>query len=489
MEKTGELSKGLKVVSVILGFLCGGFMWRCRGEGGFGSSWGLYCVGLTIMLLVYNFYGKRNGMKFEMIPFGALLMGVGVNGYATVIEQTAGVLYSDLPYKGEVVYSPINPYSGLIIELFMGLTFIPLFSIFVSSLFSGKKYKYYHYLIMIALYFGVSYICKATVAHPILKVINPEQVNYAALGLKDCGFDYASPMQAYMSHFADRGWTQEIPYFENYFMSIDHISDCIAILSIFVYVLIALKDKVAVIMSAVMNLFVSCSSVFFSFMIAAVFKSGFYENMNLPRFIAEGAGWGIWEYMTGASVGFIVMLVLALMPKKYTALTTDDCEPLFKNEKINYLVNIVLSVFILALAPCRATGLRIGKLLENEGVLEDESPTGDIIMIVLTVLLGLFFVYFIGKNLLKLKKTPLGVTPFRFAGIAFPSFMILCCILYFFTNHAYAVHFPYKELFGNFFYTATSGECIEQVLMFISFILFAALYFPAKKKLIKVFSD
>ena len=29
---------GSKIISIILGAIVGGFMWRCRGDGGFGSS-------------------------------------------------------------------------------------------------------------------------------------------------------------------------------------------------------------------------------------------------------------------------------------------------------------------------------------------------------------------------------------------------------------------------------------------------------------------
>lgn len=62
-----------KILSVVLGALIGAFMWRCRGESGFGSSWGLYSVALVLLLLIWHFYGKRRGMRYEMLPVGALL--------------------------------------------------------------------------------------------------------------------------------------------------------------------------------------------------------------------------------------------------------------------------------------------------------------------------------------------------------------------------------------------------------------------------------
>lgn len=47
----------MKLLSVLLGTLTCAFMWRCRGESGWGSSWGLYSVGLMMILLIYQFYG------------------------------------------------------------------------------------------------------------------------------------------------------------------------------------------------------------------------------------------------------------------------------------------------------------------------------------------------------------------------------------------------------------------------------------------------
>lgn len=477
--------KRMKVLSVILGALLGGFIWRCRGESGFGSSWGLYSVGLVLILLIYHFYGSRKGMKYEMIPFGAFMTGLGVTGYATVIEQTAGFLYSDLPYQGEVINAPINPYSGMVIVLIMGFTLVPLFSFFVGSLFSKKEFKFYHYLITIGLFFAVQTLCKATISHSILSLINPEQVKYAALGLADKGFDYESPMKAYMDHFLNRSWTQEIPFFENYYMSIEHVSDLFATIAVSLYPLIAMRDKVTCFVSFTINCFTSVATTAASSLMIVQYNTGLLGHITTPRSLGNGAGWGLWEYATGASVGFITMLVLAFLPKALTAKGEIDNEPLFKNKKISFLFNIVVTVFVLSVTPWRAIGLRIGKLLMYEGVLEDSSPTGEIIMAVGAVLLGLYFVIFIGKNMFKKDTTPLGVTPVRFARIALPAYIGMCCFLYFFLNHGYIFHLPYSEMtsFSAFIYTMTDPKYVENLLMAVTIIAFLAIYIPVRKKL------
>lgn len=65
MEKSYP-TKLQKIISVILGSLVTGFMWRCRGDGGFG----LFSTAVVLLLLIYNFYGKRTGMKYTY--FGCL---------------------------------------------------------------------------------------------------------------------------------------------------------------------------------------------------------------------------------------------------------------------------------------------------------------------------------------------------------------------------------------------------------------------------------
>lgn len=484
MEQKKNIGAGLKLISVILGAMMGGFMWRCRGEGGFGSFWGLCSVGMILFMLIWNFYAPKAKMRYEMILLGALYTGLGVNGYATVIEQLAGVVWSDLPYQGEVVYSPVSPKSGLIIILLMAMTFVPLYAFFVGSLFSDKEYKPVHYLIPIVLYFGVSTLMKATLAHPILAAINPEQVEWAARGLADYGLDYATPAKAYMDHFLNRDFSQEIPYFENYFMSIDHISDVAGVISIWAYLAVR-KDKIALAVSAFISLNTAVVSTLGSSMISIMFRSGFFEGVTIPRFLETGSGWGLWEYLTGASVGFGTLLILALLPKKYTARESVKPSALFNNSKFHFVFNLLLSVFMLAVVAMRAVGLRIGSLLENFGVLEDSSPTGDILMILLAIAMGIFLINKLWGNRFRNGTVGFGVDAFTFARVALPAYFTLCIVLYFFTNHAPLIIFPYGEIksLSGFAYMMTGSEWIELTLMLVSAAVVNILYWPARKKL------
>ncbi len=439
---------GTKIISVILGAVMGGFMWRCRGDGGFGSSWGLYSVGLVLLLLIYHFYGNRKGMKYEMIPLGALMLGLSVTGYATVIEQLAGVVWSDLPYSGEMlggleviligqrgdVYAPIDHISGAVIIFLMAFTLIPLFSFFVTSLFSGKEYKIRHYVTAIAVYMVSSLIFKATISHFILQLINPDQVAYAALGLREYGYDYASPMAAYMSHFLDRGWAQGIAFFENYYMSIEHVSDALAVIALSLYALIFRKDKYTCFGSLILNLLSAITTTVSTALVSSHFDSGFFKGIEFSSVFRRFATWGTWEFVVGFFIGLFIMAFLALTVRRNT-LDEADISPVFENKKLSFGFNFVLTVFILGVAPARAIGIRFARLLQNTGVLGDDEPLGTILTVALSVIFGILMLKIISKNMLGKNTNAFDMSPVKFAEIALPSYLVMCFVIYFFFDN------------------------------------------------------
>ena len=436
-----------KIISVILGAVIGGFMWRCRGDGGFGSSWGLYSVGLVFMLLIYHFYGNRKGMKYEMIPLGGLMMGLGVTGYATVIEQLAGVVWSDLPYSGEMlrglepifvgpmgdVYAPIDPISGAVIIFLMAFTLIPLFSFFITSLFSGKEYKIKHYIIAVAVFMISSLIFKASVSHYIIQLINPDQVAYAAMGLKEYGHNYSSPMAAYMSHFLDRGWTQDIAFFENYYMSIEHISDALAVLVLSGYALVFRKDKYTGFGSLLLNILTAITTTVLTPLISSHFDSGFFKGVEFPELFRKFATWGVWEFGTGFFIGLFIMIFLAITVRKQDE-DICDMSPLIADKKISFGFNFLLTVFILGVTPARAIGIRFARMLVFAKVLEDDEPLGTILTVVLSLIFGFFMLKLLNKNMLKKESNAFDMSPVAFAKIALPSYLGMCFTVYFFLD-------------------------------------------------------
>ena len=446
MKKKSDV--GTKIISIILGAVMGGFMWRCRGDGGFGSSWGLYSVGLVLMLLIYHFYGNRKGMKYEMLPLGALMLGLSVTGYATVIEQLAGVVWSDLPYSGELlggleavyvgprgdVYAPINEMSGAVIIFLMAFTLIPLFSFFVTSLFSDREYKIKHYITAVAVFMVSSLVFKATVSHFILQIINPEQVAYAALGLKEYGYDYASPMAAYMSHFLDRGWTQDIAFFENYYMSIEHVSDALAVIVLSLYALVIRKDKYTGFGSLILNFLSAITTTVFTSLVSSHFDSGFFKGVEFSDTFRRFATWGTWEFVVGFFIGLFIMTFLALTVK-FNKADEADITPVFENKKLSFGFNFILTVFILGVAPMRAIGIRFARLLQNTGVLGDDEPLGTILIVILSVIFGVFMLKIISKNMLGKNSNAFDMSPVKFAKITLPSYLGMCFVIYFFFDN------------------------------------------------------
>lgn len=485
-------TKAMKFISIVMGFLLGGMMWRCRGEGGFGSSWGLYSVGLIILLVVYTFYGNKPNMKYEAIPFGAFLLGLGVTGYATLMTQPAGILESDLPYlNGEPAFIPINYKSGLLMFIIMAFTFAPMFAFFVGSLFSNRKYGLKEYVIIILVFFAVGYIFKATISHPIYKLICPEQYLYTQKGLEASGLGDLTPYTAYMKHFAQRSWSDDIPFFENYYMSIESISDALAILVCSLVTATAFKDKMTAIAGIVINAIVSVGSTvteaFYTWFICDIYKTtGYGSKLGIFEKFITRTDWGTWEFATGAFFGLAVMLFIAFLPKKYTAQTVCDTTPLTKNKIMNFAANVVLTIFIFALTPSRAIGLRIGKLMEKAGMIESYHSIGDPLMIVFTVILGIGFILMFRKNLFVRGIHITGTDPVSFAKVALPAYASLCFILYLFTDNAPFIALAAKSVDAASFFTGLfSAEYFNLALVMIAFIVSALLYIPVRKKMKK----
>lgn len=481
---TKKMSAGMKFFSVILGALMGGFMWRCRGDGGWGSSWGLYGVGFVLMLLVYHFYSNRTGMKFEMIPLGAFFLGLGVTGYATVLDQLSGLLWSDLPYSGELlngqtpllikpegdVVVSVSPISGGIITFIMAFTLVPFFTLFVASLFSDKKYRIKDYTVIAVIFFVASLIFKATVAHPILKAINPDQVQYAALGLKACGYEYSSPMAAYMSHFLNRDWTQDIPFFENYYMSIEHISDALAVLTMLSYILFARKDKYTAFGSLAMNTFTAIATTLLTPLVSIRYNLGVWAEADLPNWIVKISDWGVWEFATGFFFGLVVLLFLAFTADKHTVCTGYDDTPLFQDNKISFVFNFVSVVFIMCVAPARVIAIRFARMFEKRGVLPDDEPLATILIIAISVAMGIFVIKILRKNILEKCSNAFDMNPVDFAYKALPAYLVMCFFAYFFLDDVDILNIRTD---------------ITVPMMLISSALIAIIYIPIRRKLKK----
>ena len=90
MKKTRELSAGTKFLAVITCAIMTGFMWRVRGEHGWGSLWGMFAVGVMLTLFIFALFGNRRKMSYEAIPAAVILLGITNGGGGTLNSQMGG---------------------------------------------------------------------------------------------------------------------------------------------------------------------------------------------------------------------------------------------------------------------------------------------------------------------------------------------------------------------------------------------------------------
>ena len=157
--QNGNMSIAGKLFSVITCALMTGFMWRVRGDHGWGSMWGMFAVGVMLILFIYAVFGDRKKMSYELLPLSVLLLGITNGGWGTLNSQMEGYLTSTAPFTGEEAARlvEIDPVHGLYMMLFLGFGWMPLFAFTVASMFSKKEYKLKHFVILIAV-FGFKFI-------------------------------------------------------------------------------------------------------------------------------------------------------------------------------------------------------------------------------------------------------------------------------------------------------------------------------------------
>ena len=369
-------------------------------------------------------------MNYEMIPLCAAFASITAGGWGTLNSQIGGVLSSSACFPGEELYryTEISSASGWTIMLLLGFGWLPLFSIVLGSLFSEKKYEFRDYVIFAGVYYVTMLLCNLTVSHLVLDFINPQAVEACEEGLKAMGEDM-SPMKAFIVNLGSASWAKPIPYCRNYFQSIKVISSAIGALVASIAVGAVLKDKFNAIFSTLVNMAcgvgISVSSIFLAI---SNDERTVFTDIELPQFISYNA-WELWEYFTGFVFGLLLMLVLVLLPKKYTdAEEQYEYVSLIKNEKFRIFYNEIFTLlFSFGVILSRAIGFRAPRaFFENDAV-----------EIIVTVVLSvsayfLFIRKIINKNMREKKlPAPFEISTQEFSVKALPVFVGVCAIAYF----------------------------------------------------------
>ncbi len=487
LTPTRELNGKTKTLMVIAFAIMTGFMWRVRGSHGWGSMWGMFAVGVAMVLFIFAFFGNRKKMSYEAIPVAVILMGITNGGWGTLNSQMGGYLGSTVPFTGEeaVATVEINPWYGLWVMLLLGFGWMPLFSIFLSSLFSKREYKISNYITIIAVFYALVAVFMFTLSHFIIPYITPTAVDMFKEGLADKGIEM-SPMMAFIKNMGSESWFKKIPFGRNYYASVRVLSYSAAALLSSLTVLIAFRDKITAFLSTAINAVMALSITIADVFLIIDSDRGFLAKVNPPAFLAQGS-WSLWEYFTGFLMGLGVMLILVCLPKKITQGEGKfEYEPPFKKQWIHGAYSAVLTLFFtFVLTIVRPLGMRIADMFIDKGILEDNEIYEIILMVVLGVIGFIFCAVTVNKNIMK-KALPVPV-PKRtedFCMSSVPRYLFVVALIYFLTYDASFIQIV-KNPASVLNVTQDAGTVLV-VLMVASILLFNAFYSSAVDMVKKV---
>lgn len=482
LTPTRELNGKAKTFMILAFAIMTGFMWRVRGSHGWGSMWGMFAVGVAMILFIFAFFGNRKKMSYEAIPVAVILMGITNGGWGTLNSQMGGYLGSTAPFTGEEVAATveINPYYGLWVMLLLGFGWMPLFSIFLGSLFSKREYKISNYIAIIAVFYALVAIFMFTVSHYILPYISPTAVDMFKEGLADKGIEM-SPMMAFIKNMGSEAWFKKIPFGRNYYASIRVISYSAAALLSSLTVLIAFRDKITAFLSTAINVIMALAITIADVFLIIDSDKGFLGKVTPPTFLAQGS-WSLWEYFTGFLMGFGVMLLLVCLPKKITQGEGKfEYEPPFKKQWIHGAYSTVFTLFFtFVLTIVRPLGMRIADMFIDRGILADNEIYEIILMIVLGIIGFIVCVSVVKKNIVaKALPVPVPKRTEDFCMTMLPRYLFVTALIYFFTYDASFI--PLVKNPMSVLNVTKDAGIVLVVLMIASILLFNAFYSSAKE--------
>lgn len=304
------------ILIVLLGALLMGFLWRVRGTNGWGSSWGLLNVGAIFSLFVVTIIGDRKKNSLAWIGLSSLSFMLTVPTWGTFLDQITGVISSEVVDEmGNVISGSrfIPVMSGVGIMLILGFGLATIWGIMLGRALSDKQWKIRDFVLLIAVFFAAMYVSRATLAHTLTELIQPQALDLFKEGLLKQGIvteeNFESIYKVYMEHFDDMSWAKKIMGGRNYYAFVETISIAIGGIASMIVTRFIIGDKRA----ANMGLITSAS---FAFAITAAdlffyFGDGGYHGAQGLFVYKNIAPWSCWEYFTGFIAGiFITVAVL-----------------------------------------------------------------------------------------------------------------------------------------------------------------------------------
>lgn len=301
-------------ITILMGALLLGLLWRVRGEHGWGSSWGLLNAGLVYTLFIFVIKDARQKFDLKHLALISISFMFTTPGWGTLLNQITGVIYQpeDLTLGLETTYTSVG--SAVFLMLCLGFGLASLFGIMLGKSFSEKRWKLRHFIILLAVFYATDLIANAFISPFILNAVQPEAAEVFEKGLALAEMD-GSAYENYLAHFMDVSWAKKIEGGRNYFQSITAITSAIKAVTSIITTRFILKDKIAAKTGAVV-----CSAFAFGITVADLFfyfGNGGYHMLKesyLPEYFYA---WGCWEYFTGFIAGAIITAFIVLLkPEK-----------------------------------------------------------------------------------------------------------------------------------------------------------------------------
>ncbi len=307
MLKTENRSVFEKIIIVLIGGLLVGMSWRARGEHGWGSESGVLMVGFVYTLFVTVVLGARKKMDLGWIAFTASSFVLTTPAWGTLLSQITGTLRGSATVDDEVLTADISVFSAVFMMLCLGLGTVTLFGIFLGRGYSDKQWKIKDFVILIAVFYAVDLITKASVSHWVIELVQPQAADLFEQGLEKAGIE-GSAYSVYMQHFASIPWGKKIHGGRNYFSEVQVVTNAIKAVVSLLVVRFAIKDKVAAKVGAV-----CCAAFGIGITVADLFF--FFCNGGFRNAIPEYTGtfvyaWSNWEFFTGFIAGVILTAFL-----------------------------------------------------------------------------------------------------------------------------------------------------------------------------------
>lgn len=307
MLKNEKRSVWQEIIITLIGGLLMGMLWRARGEHGWGSESGVLMVGFVYTLFIIAVLGARKKMDLGWFAFTVSSFVLTTPAWGTLLNQITGLLNASATVDDEILVADISVFSAVITMLGLGFGMATLFGILLGRGYSEKPWRLRDIILLVAVFYAVDLIAKASVAHWIIELIKPEAVDLFEQGLAKAGIE-GSAYSVYMEHFASIPWGKKIHGGRNYFSEVQVFANAIKTVVCLLVVRFVIKDKIAAKIGFAVN-----AAFAVSITVADLFF--FFTNGGLRGSLPTYSGtfvyaWSNWEYFTGFIAGIIITAVM-----------------------------------------------------------------------------------------------------------------------------------------------------------------------------------